>query len=177
MISGCRVADHQPAMQFRDDIIRGMRLAAIVFAAVLILLIGYRMLHGTQSQAAPPPPPPPPSRVPEKAEEKPRAPDPLAVPAPPSVNSPRKGAVRKATPKKEVVPVPLAPVVHNADVDPSPQPPPVDLPLRSVTANTLPVPEVAEDPGVPASTPEDKAAPRRKGGLRAVGRFLHIGKQ
>ncbi len=122
-------------MQFRDDIIRGIRLAAIAFAVLLIGLIGYRVLHETPAPRLAPPrdiAPPIPSI-------KPKVPDPLAVPAPPRAKAdvaPRKAALHRAPVKKESTSTLPVPVVHNADVDPAP-PQFEEIPVRPVAVNVL----------------------------------------
>ena len=113
-------------MQFRDDILRGVRLGLIAFAAILICVWGYRMLRSpadvqgaTQLEAPPAPevqpsPDPAPDPVAEAAPES----HGLVVPEPPPVGG--KERVARVTRSKVVVPPPPAPVVAKTRRAPAP---------------------------------------------------------
>jgi hypothetical protein len=100
-------------LRFREDILRGVRLFAIVFAAVLVCVAGYRMLRAPSDvQGAPP------DAIPEAVQSAPEpSPDaapasetasethPLVVPEPPPVEG-KPVATRVVRPKDQEVPPP-----------------------------------------------------------------------
>jgi hypothetical protein len=105
---------------FREDILRGVRLSAIAFAAILLGVAAYRMLHmPAAAQTAPPEavqPAPDPSSPDQEALAQPVEPEvhPLIVPPPPPVA----GTVVKkvARPRAKVTAEPLAARVNRAPV-------------------------------------------------------------
>jgi hypothetical protein len=147
-------------LRLREDILRGVRLFAIVFAAILVCVAAYRMLKApadvqgaapdgsASSEAVQPSPEPSPEAAPppETASEV----HPLVVPEPPPVNG--------AAPKRANRP-------RNEDVPPPP--PPASTPVRARKApvpsgkefessNTvaLPVAPVEEAPAAQPLTPK-----------------------
>ncbi len=160
-------------MQFRDDIMRGVRLAAIAFTVLLVGLIGYRMLHGTPTSA------PPREIARPVAPVNPKPPDPLAVPAPPPPVPAHKSPVRRTTIKNVISLPQSAPIVRNADPEMIP-PAPAEIPIHTVAAKELFVPELVPEPiGEPSAIPDqtaEKPPTRGKRALRAIGRLLHTGK-
>jgi hypothetical protein len=170
-------------MRYRKDILRGVRLAAVVFAVLLLALISYRMLHGAAAEASGETASP---VVRAEAPLKPpvvhaSAPD-LEVPAPPS---PSGSGLRPARVHKTPAPVRpaavalAAPRIINADTEPVALPAPkpaeeIATPPPVVVA-TQSAPEVASaTPEAPQDVPQ-KPAKRKRGVLRSIGHFLHIG--
>jgi hypothetical protein len=170
-------------MEFRDDIIRGVRLAAIAFIVLLAGVIGYRLLH----EAPSPPPSSPPALAGETAQPlppmKPKLSDPPAVPPPPPstiVGSGRKAPIHRAPIKKKATTAQPAPIVRNADSD-TPSPQLAEIPMQAVAVPTeLTTPESVPERVDGSATPQDlqgeKSSNRGTRALRAVGRFLHVGK-
>jgi hypothetical protein len=126
-----RMADDAPegvsdAVQFRDDILRGVRLGLIAFAAILIGVWAYRMLRApsdvqgaTQLEAPPVPeaqPAPDPAPVAEATPES----HGLVVPPPPPVGG--KERVARVTRSKVIVPPPPAPTPVVAKTRKAPAP-------------------------------------------------------
>jgi hypothetical protein len=164
----------------RQDILRGVRLAAILFAIILVALTSYRMLHVSAAPAAQPE-----ARDIEPVGAK-AAPAVVAVPGgaevppPPPVSArsntrwvtrrpPVSTGVEAATPTeaaslRDTTPTPVA----------APEPAPV------VAAQPEPVPHaVAADDSKEVSAPPTETAqtqgPHGKRWVHAVGRFLHVG--
>ena len=114
------------AVQFRDAILRGIRMGLIAFAAILIGVWAYRMLRSpsdvqgaTQLEAPPVPealPSPDPSPVAEATPES----HGLVVPEPPPVGG--KERVARVTRSKVVVPPPPAPMPAVAKTRKAPAP-------------------------------------------------------
>jgi hypothetical protein len=108
-------------VNFRDDILRGVRLFLIIFAGVLTCVAAYRMMHSTGEAAVQEAPPPDAQPVPETASSA----DPstethgLVVPEPPPVPG-EKPKVKAPPPVKHVakfdtsVPPPPQPAVSHA---------------------------------------------------------------
>jgi hypothetical protein len=115
-------------VQFRDDILRGVRLGLIAFAAILIGVWAYRMLHppsdvqgATQLEAPPAPevqpsPDPAPGPVAEAVPES----HGLVVPEPPPVGG--KERVARVARPKVIVPPPPAPTPVVAKTRKAPAP-------------------------------------------------------
>jgi hypothetical protein len=102
------------AVQFRDDILRGVRLGLIAFAAILIGVWAYRMLRppadvqgATQLEAPPPEVQPSPDPAPEPVAEAPPESHGLVVPEPPPVGG--KERVARVTRPKVIASPPAAP--------------------------------------------------------------------
>jgi len=109
-----------PGVRFREDILRGVRLFAIVFAAILLCLAAYRVLRApsdVQGAAATEALQPPPEPSPDAAPDSQAAAEthPLVVPEPPPVATPPvvSRVAHPRTPVKDPgVPPPPPPVVR-----------------------------------------------------------------
>ena len=169
-------------MNYQKEIIRGVRLAAIVFAALLVSLITYRTIHFTPAPAAPT--------------------QPAAQPAPEVVSTPESFVAPDAVP--EAVPVPVKPQIHrhphrsaaalapantvsSAEPVPAPAAAPTPAADPSAIASLVNAPFETSSPDANAAKAEDVAKPqsaadnpaprpsRKKAFLRAVGRLFHVG--
>jgi hypothetical protein len=133
-------------MRFGPEILRGVRVAAILFAAILAGIAGYRMLHVTESRPAPSPAPAasvivvPPDRAPAARVHR-------IVRKPPVV----KNVKREEPPPAASAPVTVADRVTEPSVNS----------------------QLASAPNPPKTM--EKPEPRRKRVIKALGRFLHIG--
>jgi hypothetical protein len=146
-------------VQFRDDILRGVRLFLIIFAGVLSCVAVYRMMHGSgdvqgatpeETQAAP-------AAQPVTAADASSEPHGLVVPEPPPVPGEK--------PKVKAPP----PVKHAASFDSTVPPPPaaVAAHVKRVAAPSprafetsapivLPAAPVEESSNTPPPTPQSK---------------------
>lgn len=174
---GRRVADFSN-VRFRDDIVRGVRIGALLLAAVVVALTAHRL---TPEASAPGPREKPPAPM-----ATPPAPRPAAV----------KPLVKHVSPVKDDVPPPppLSPEIRRVK---PPVAPLSEAPVAVATSEQIFAPEVKADdsaplpqmevaPAVvsaeqsePAPAPEP-AAPvktqnRGKRWIKAVGHFLHLG--
>jgi hypothetical protein len=188
-------------LPFREDILRGIRLFAIVFAAILLCVAGYRVLKpspdapgATQAppEAASPAPAVPasdaeahPLIVPEappvpgtpastkvvKKVVRPRVADP-GVPPPPPINGGRRGVQKgQEYAASETSPLPIAPVENSSD---SATKGVGYKSLIDANPNRPPV-EAAAAPAPeqpPAAEPAEKAAKGNRF-FRAVGKIFH----
>lgn len=151
-------------MLFREDILRGVRLFLIAFAAILIGVWAYRMLHTPDVQSAPeleaPAAPVAQDAAPQGQDPAPdaapiaeTAPEPhgLSVPPPPPVAGTHVSHVSKVTsPKIAVPPPPPSPVVARARRAPAP----LGREFEAPAARVLPVAPVEES--ADASPPAPK---------------------
>ena len=183
-------------MPFRAEIIRGVRVAAILFTLVLCWIAGYRMFQPGPSQARPP------ASTTSSA-------DPAENPAAHSVNQPLTTAAEPrgdAPAVQAQVPVPPPPQIHRIVRKREPPPSPVHIAAQPATATPaksepaaapaepkpleeLPVEAKTASPAVPVATsqvnaetpsgvpPPQEAASGKgpKRWVKAVSRFLHIG--
>jgi hypothetical protein len=163
----------------RQDLIRGLRLGAILLIAALLVIAGYRMWGGSPAAAREPEPPSVPVAPPAP---EPVAPQEAAIeisaPPPAVVEEPRKWVPKTQSPKtpkpeKFVAPkrvVPTAPVLRPVEVtavavpEVSAAPPSVNLTAPATV--TPPPPE--EGPGIGSKT---------RGVVRSVGRIFGIGRK
>jgi hypothetical protein len=170
-------------MQLGKDILRGVRMAAIVFAILLITLTSYRMLRvapASTPQAEKPLPVAAPH--PAVAAGAPAVPANAEVPPPPP---PVARQVRRATRTPVVHTAPVAVLTNvEAVLTPeaaAPEPEPVPTPVVAAPEQKpapLESPAYVQEPAPsPAANPEvaPQAAPRKKGLLRSMGRFLRVG--
>jgi hypothetical protein len=134
-------------LRFREDILRGVRLFAIVFATILLCVAAYRILRAPSdvqgaapdsAEAAQPSPTPAPETAPT-AEASAEV-HPLVVPAPPPVG----GAKRSGNPKA------------NSEVPPPP--PPVSAAARTRKAPAAKEFETSDTVAVPAAPAEETSA-------------------
>jgi hypothetical protein len=173
-------------MRFRKEILRGVRLAAILFAALLAALTSYRMLRVTRAaplpsethEVAPPAAPSATTATPKPAPAV-SGPD---VPPPPSPvrpvirRNPRRSSVPDVTVMKNVEavitvpPEPTAPVEVPSPVVAEKPPPPPSLPVVAADTTSA-LPTVASPPSDAAKTP------KHKGFFRSFGRLLRGGKK
>lgn len=151
-------------MRFREDILRGVRLFAIVFAAILICVAGYRMLRASSDvQGAAPdvaaPPSPEPSSVETPVSETAPEVHPLVVPEPPHVGG-TPVVSHAAHPRNQDVPPPPPPLVPVVRARRAPAPSGKEF----EASTTIPL------PGAPVeSSPEVKPlAPKQAVGYKSL---------
>jgi hypothetical protein len=171
-------------MRYRKEILRGIRMAAMVFACLLVVLISYRMLHGAPAEASPKAAGPVvrPDVLPKPPVAHAATAD-FEVPVPPSSPAQRSVHVHKTPPpvRQAAVAVPSS-VILNGDFEPAPQPAP-PAPVNEIVAAPAVVAPVQAAPVVVSPAPDlpPDAPPtptnRKRGVLRSVGHFLHIGKR
>ena len=171
-------------MSVRNDVVRGVRLGAVVLAMLLAGAIVYRVVYFVPAPAAQQSTAPTPESVAQVPPTYPDVPSasaqvPPLPPPPPSPASARPSSVR-ALPAR----------VSRATPAPVPQPsveapvtPPAAVPLAPLSSIERAEPEAS--PAAPAegasadSTEPERIAPpaesRGKKMIKAVGRFLHIG--
>lgn len=143
-------------LRFREDILRGVRLFAIVFAAILVCVAAYQALRTPAdvqgappdaiSGAVPPSPEPSPAAAPDSATAS--EVHPLVVPEPPPVagTAVRNRAARPKDPDVPPPPPPVAPTVVRAHRTPAPSgrefetSEPVALPVAPVEESSEPKP-------------------------------------
>jgi hypothetical protein len=149
-------------MAFREDVFRGLRLGAIVFAALLVGVAVYRIARETApaESTEQKPPEPVPAATTTAA--------PAAVPAPPSRPQIRRHPVgQKTVAAASALPVETEPAaqpvdrVETADVKPEPEP----------SLEKTEAPAVVDTVNAAAA---DKKDTRGKRWVKAVGRFLHL---
>ena len=171
-------------MQYRKEILRGVRLAAVAFTALLLVLISYRIMHGVPAEASPK------AAAPAVQPEAPVKPPVVHatsaefdVPVPPPSQGSRPARVHKApaVPIRQAAAPLLSARILNGEPEPAPQTA-AGAPVNEITASpvTLPVqatPEVAS--AMPEAAQDNAPTPtnRKRGVLRSVGHFLHIGKR
>jgi hypothetical protein len=155
-------------LRFREDILRGVRLFAIVFAAILVCVAAYQAFRSPADvQGAPPDaisgatPPPSPEPSPEAAPDSATALEahPLVVPEPPPV-----GGTAVVTPVRNRAPRPKDPGVP-------PPPPPV---APAVRAHRASAPsgrefETSEPVALPVAPVEESTEPKPLTPKQAVG--------
>ncbi len=141
-------------MPFRSDILRGVRLFLIAFAAILLCLLAYQVLRPTAAaQSAPQAAAAPVQNAPAAEEAPSPEPHPLVVPPPPPVVG-----------EAPAAPLPVK-VSRPRRVDTSVPPPPPVAPARSSrTASRAPEPREYPAPGpgtssAPPAVPEASPAP------------------
>ena len=145
-------------MQFRDDILRGVRLFLIIFAGVLSCVAVYRMMHGPadvqgatqeETQAVPAAQPAPAAEATSETHG-------LVVPEPPPV--PGEKPKVKAAPVKQVArfdstvpppPPPAAAARVKRVATPSPR-------FETLEPIVLPAPAIEESSNTPPPTPQSK---------------------
>ena len=169
-------------MAYQNEIIRGVRLAAILFAALLLSVTVYRVVHITPAPAATgqPPAPAPIASVASVAPDSPAVALPPVAVKPQIARHPRRHTSTSA-------PAPPASMASNRDLSPAAE---VEMSHPVVTPELArPAVVVASDSpeegpakpqelATPSSTPENSApriTNRKRSLLRAVGRMLHIG--
>jgi len=161
-------------MPLREDILRGVRVGSILLAVLLVGFAGYRVMRepaGTVPTRAPEPrsaaPAPTPHVVPSTS-------GPAIPPPPPPKNRkarsqpPVQSALAETTPSEPVAPVeqPVADVYKS------------DSPVAETEEKAAPV--VAEQKSEPPPAVDDGTDSQDGRGrrwLKAVGRFLHVGKK
>ncbi len=156
------------AVAYREEILRGVRLAAVAFAALLLSVAGYRVLvPAAEAPAAPPPPaqpPPPPEPVQIAAPREAATP---VVPPPPPVRRPKRvPAPRTATPPAGIAPPETARAI----------PPLADIGTEPAASESAPKEAAAEEtaqPPVIVKPPEPQPS-RGIRLVRALGRALHL---
>jgi hypothetical protein len=146
-------------LRFREDILRGVRLFAIVFAAILFCVAAYRMLRtpsdvqgatqdeSTGSEAAQPSPEPTPAPVSEAVSEV----HPLIVPEPPPVGGTQK---KVAHPRDPGVPPPPPPAATPTVARTRRAPAPSAGEFESSAAVALPAAPAEESPESKPLTPK-----------------------
>jgi hypothetical protein len=144
-------------LRFREDILRGVRLFAIVFAAILVCVAAYRMLRAPSDvQGAAPdaveaaPPPESPADAAPAAETSSEV-HPLVVPEPPPVDG--KPVVKRAVRAKDQEvppPPPIAPTAARARRAPAPS----GREFESSEAVALPAPPTEEPVDAKPLTPK-----------------------
>jgi hypothetical protein len=158
-------------VRFRDDILRGLRLGAILLALFIAGVAGYRVVREApaarnEKDALTPetPKPAPPVRAPD-----PRFLSGAPIPPPPPTAAGARKTARHAAPAAPAPPMEIA----DKPVD---SPPASESIVREAPVETAaqpePVPEKIAEP-LPV-TPVAKPEARPKRWARAVGRFLHI---
>jgi len=169
-------------MNVHDDVVRGVRLGAVVLALVLACAIVYRVVYVVPAPAAQQPSAPTPESVAQVPPTYPDIPAPssLVRPPPPSPSpSARPSSVRVVPARvSRATSAPLSqPGVEAAA---APEPPIPLAPLSSIErAEPEPPPvQPAEAASADSTEPERIAPPAESRGkkmIKAVGRFLHIG--
>lgn len=148
-------------LRFREDILRGVRLFAIVFAAILICVAAYRILRasdvpGVAAEGTPPPeaaqPSPDPSPDAAPAAETASETHPLVVPEPPPVGGKVPSRPRTAAASDVPPPPPSAPAVTRARR----VAPPSGKEFESSDTVALPVAPVEEAVDTKPMTPQQK---------------------
>ncbi len=189
----------ESGVQLRDDILRGVRLFAIVFAAILVCVTAYRIVRAPSEAPSAPPDAPVASEASAPVVETDPEVHPLVVPEPPPVAG--APAVKRPARKKDTEVPPPPPV--GAPVVKARKAVPVAKQLESSNTVALPVNEApAPAPVTPKSTvgykslvdaepthaPVDLAADpipsvtdskqtRGSRFLRAVGKLFHPGRK
>ncbi len=141
-------------MRFREDILRGVRLFAIVFAAILLCVAAYRVLRASDVQGAAPEEPsaeamqPSPEPSPAPISEAVSEVHPLVVPEPPPVGG---TARRPAGPRNLEVPPP-PPTVARAHRAPVPS----GKEFESSNTVALPVAPVEDAPVAKPFSPSER---------------------
>jgi hypothetical protein len=140
-------------VRFREDILRGVRLFAIVFATILLCVAGYRILRASDVQSAAPAEvmQPSPEPTPEPAQVSDAAPEvhPLVVPEPPPVGGRGKAGRARNTE------VPPPPPVTTAVVRPH-RPSPSGKEFEASDAVKLPAAPVEVSPETKALTTQER---------------------
>ena len=181
-------------MSLQANVVRGVRMAAILFVIALLLIAAYRIFQWTPANAEPSTAAVPPEPAPEVVLP---AEGPVEVPPPPlDPRSTPKSAPPKAASKKAAQstppPPPLTPLQPIAPSLPAPPQPrlivvvpeagPPSSTAAGPPANTVPV---AVAPAVPPQPPvaskagsDDKAVPNpATRAIRSVGRVFGIGRK
>jgi hypothetical protein len=158
------------SVRFRDDILRGLRLGAILLALFIAGVAAYRIAReAPRAPVARHAPKPPSLRVPEARASKESS---IPVPPPPPVAAGARKLTRTAAP----------PATRPAETENPPaavldHPPELEREVVTETAqHAEPAPEkTIEAPASPApDQPPVKPEARPKRWLKAVGRFLHV---
>jgi hypothetical protein len=161
------MADHVP---MRQDVLRGFRLGAVIFAAMLLGVAVFRITHGPHGSPAPDPALQSSEVATTPPAETPLREGPPVVPAPPPLSRPqiRRHSARQATAVAEAVPAVSTNAAPSPDETAAPAEP---AQPESVVADT-------KDSTAPVVGASEEAAAiqesRRKRWAKAVGRFLHV---
>jgi hypothetical protein len=169
-------------MTFGREILRGVRLAAILFAVFLFGLTVYRMVHITPMEEQPPAPA---AGVPSKPPPKPVARSSSSDYPPPPPRSGASTGVRRSVRKDTAVAREERPVIVGLSSDAfadarieraAPEEARAPAPEKSVAAvaASRDQDQVSDPPGTP-----DQAKPENRGKrwMRAVGRLFHKGEK